>query len=68
LENFGFSYSFENNKLILYQNWDVIGSGSLIDNPDLLDVVGSNKEIFYINSHGTKHKINENSVTLWLMA
>ncbi|RDY03068.1 hypothetical protein CR513_13385, partial [Mucuna pruriens] len=32
LDKFGFSYSFENNKVSLYQNSNVVGSGSLIDN------------------------------------
>nr|KYP47769.1 hypothetical protein KK1_030601 [Cajanus cajan] len=65
LDKFGFSCSFENNKFSLYQNSNVFGSGSLIDNLYLLDVVSSNKENSHIDSRGTKHKINENSATLF---
>nr|KYP56903.1 Retrovirus-related Pol polyprotein from transposon TNT 1-94 [Cajanus cajan] len=65
LDKFGFSCSFGNNKFSLYQNSNVVGSGSLIDNLYLLDVVSSNKENFHIDSRGTKRKINENSTTLW---
>nr|KYP36428.1 Retrovirus-related Pol polyprotein from transposon TNT 1-94 [Cajanus cajan] len=61
LDKFGFSYSFGNNKFSLYQNSNVDGSGSLIDNLYLLDVVKN----FHIDSRGTKRKINENSATLW---
>ena len=65
MENFGFSSSFGNNKLSVYQNSNVVGFGSLIDNLYLLDVVSSNKDICHINSRGTKCKINENSAILW---
>nr|KYP31559.1 Retrovirus-related Pol polyprotein from transposon TNT 1-94 [Cajanus cajan] len=65
LDKFGFSCSFGNNKFRLYQNSNVVGSGSLIDNLYLLDVVSCNKEIFYIDSRGMKCKINENFATLW---
>ena len=54
LDKFGFSCSFGNNKVSLYQNSNMVGSGSLIDNFYMLDVVSSYNEILQINSHGTK--------------
>jgi len=43
----------------------MVGSGSLIDNLYMLDVVSSYNEILQISSHGTKQKLNENPATLW---
>ena len=37
LDKFGFSCSFENNKVSLYQNSTVTGSGSLLDNLSLFN-------------------------------
>ena len=54
LDKFGFSCSFGNNKVSLYQNSNMIGSGSLIDNLYMLDVVSSYNEILQISSRGTK--------------
>ena len=54
LDKFGFSCSFGNNKVSLYQNSNLIGSGSLIDNLYMLDVNCSYNEILQISSHGTK--------------
>jgi len=54
LDKFGFSYSFGNNKVSLYQNSNMVDSGSLIDNLCKLDVVSSYNEILQISSHGTK--------------
>ena len=54
LDKFGFSCSFGNNKVSLYQNSNMVGSGSLIDNLYMLDVVSSYNEILQISSHGTK--------------
>jgi len=65
LDKFGFSCSFENNKVSLYQNSNMVGFGSLIDNPYMFDVVSSHNEILQIISRGTKRKLNENSATLW---
>ena len=65
LDKFGFSCSFGNNKVSLYQNSNMVGSGSLIDNLYMFDVVSSYNEILQISSHGTKRKLNENSATLW---
>jgi len=64
-DKFGFSYSFGNNKLSLYQNSNIVGSNSLIDNLYLLDVINSNKENFHINYSDPKRKVNENSTILW---
>ena len=65
LDKFGFSCSFGNNKVSLYQNSNMVGSGSLIDNLYMFDVVSSYNEILQISSHGTTRKLNENSATLW---
>ena len=65
LDKFGFSCSFGNNKVSLYQNSNMVGFGSLIDNPYMFDVVSSHNEILQIISRGTKRKLNENSATLW---
>ncbi|RDX99275.1 hypothetical protein CR513_17693, partial [Mucuna pruriens] len=65
LDKFGFSCSFGNNKVSFYQNSNVVGSGSLIDNLYMLDVVSSYNEILQIGSRGTKRKLIENSVILW---
>ena len=54
LDKFGFSCSFGNNKVSLYQNSNMVGSGSLIDNLYMLDVVSSYNEILQISSRGTK--------------
>ena len=54
LDKFGFSCSFGNNKVSLYQNSNMVGSGSLIDNLYMFDVVSSYNEILQISSHGTK--------------
>ncbi|RDY12338.1 hypothetical protein CR513_02895, partial [Mucuna pruriens] len=51
LDKFGFSYSFGNNKVIMYQNSNVVGSGSLIDNLYILDVVSSHNKILQTSSH-----------------
>ncbi|RDY08810.1 hypothetical protein CR513_06923, partial [Mucuna pruriens] len=56
LDKFGFSYSFGNNKVSLYQNSNIIGCGSLIDNLYMLDVVSSHNKILQIGSRGTKQK------------
>jgi len=45
LDKFGFSCSFGNNKVSLYQNSNMVGSGSLIDNLYMLDVVSSYNKI-----------------------
>ncbi|RDX74296.1 hypothetical protein CR513_45977, partial [Mucuna pruriens] len=49
----------------LYQNSNVVGSDSLIDNLYMLDVVSSYNEILQIGSRGTKRKLIENSAILW---
>ncbi|RDX98774.1 hypothetical protein CR513_18263, partial [Mucuna pruriens] len=65
LDRFSFSCSFGNNKVSLYQNSNVVGSGSLIDNLYMLDVVSSYNEILQTGSRGTKRKLIENSAMLW---
>ena len=65
LNKSGFSCSFGNNKISLYQNSNVIGFDSLVYNLYMLDVVGSYNEILQTSSRGTKRKLKENSATLW---
>ena len=54
LNKIGFSCSFGNNKVSLYQNSNIIGYGSLIDNIYMFDVISSYNKILQISSHGTK--------------
>ncbi|RDX67607.1 hypothetical protein CR513_53502, partial [Mucuna pruriens] len=65
LDKFGFSCSFGNNKVSLYQNSNVVGFGSLVDNLYMLDVVSSHNKILQISSRGTNQKLIENSTILW---
>jgi len=65
LDKFGFSCSFGNNKVSLYQNSNLIGFGFLIDNLYMLDVNCSYNEILQTNSRGTKGELKNNSATLW---
>ncbi|KAF1869358.1 hypothetical protein Lal_00018452, partial [Lupinus albus] len=65
LDKFGFSCSFGSNKVSLYQNSNVVGYGSLIDNLYIFYFFSSNSEVLQTNSRGTKRKLNENSVILW---
>ncbi|RDY12485.1 hypothetical protein CR513_02716, partial [Mucuna pruriens] len=46
--------------LNLYQNSNVVGSGSLIDNLYMLDVVSSHNEILQTGSRGTRRKLIAN--------
>jgi len=54
LDKFEFSFSFGNNKVSIYQNSNMVGSSSLIDNLYMLGVVSSYNEILQISSRGTK--------------
>jgi len=65
LDKSSFSCSFGNNKVSLYQNSNLIGSGYLNDNLYMLDIVSSYNEILQTSSRGTKRKLNEDSATLW---
>ncbi|RDX83184.1 hypothetical protein CR513_35928, partial [Mucuna pruriens] len=62
-----FTFVSDDNKVAvsLYQNSNVVGSGSLIDNLYILDIVSSHNEILQIGSRGTKQKLIKNSVILW---
>lgn len=64
LDKSGFSCSFGNNKVSLYQNSNFAGSGYLIDNLYMLDVVNSFIKILQTSSCGIKRKSSENSATL----
>ncbi|RDY04330.1 hypothetical protein CR513_11976, partial [Mucuna pruriens] len=60
-DKFGFFHSFGNNKVNLYQNSNVVGYGSLIDNLYMHDVFSSYNEILQIGSRDIKRKLIENS-------
>ncbi|KAF1892741.1 hypothetical protein Lal_00042633 [Lupinus albus] len=55
---------FENNKLNLYQNSNVIGSSSLFAILYIFDVVNFYNKILQTISHCTKNKLLENSTTI----
>ena len=64
MDKSGYDCSFENNKVSLFQNSNVICSNFLIDNLYKLDLNFCN-EILQTSSRGTKRKLNENSASLW---
>ena len=65
LDKSGFSCSFGNNKVSLYENSNLIGSVYLNDNLYMFDIVSFYNEILQTSSRGTKRKLNEDSATLW---
>ena len=68
LEKFGYSCSFENNKFNLFQNSNLVGTGSLsyVDNLYMLDTVASYHETLQLSTRDVKRKLtNENSSSLW---
>ena len=61
----GYYCSFGNNKFDLYQNSNLVSTGSLVDSLYMLDTNTSFNESLHINKHGTKHKLTyENSTIL----
>ena len=68
LDKFGYSCSFGNNKFSLFQNSNLVGTGSLtyVDNLYMLDTVASYHETLQLSTQDVKKKItNENSSSLW---
>ena len=68
LDKFGYTCSFENNKFSLFQNLNLVGTGSLsyVDNLYMLDTVASYHETLQLSTQGVKRKlIDENSSSLW---
>ena len=61
LDKFGYSYSFGNNKFNLFQNSNLVGTGSLsyIDNLHMLDIVASYHETLQLSTRGVKKKMNQ---------
>lgn len=60
--------SFGNNKFNLSFNSNIVGTDSFmgLDNLYLLDIVATYNKSLYVESHGTKRKIDDNnSRTLW---
>ena len=68
LDKFGYSCSFGNNKFSLFQNSNLVGTGSLsyVDNLYMLDTIASYHETLQLSTQGVKRKLtNENSSSLW---
>ena len=68
LDKFGYSCSFGNNKFSLFQNSNLVGTGSLsyVDNLYMLDTTASYHETLQLSTRGVKIKLtNENSLSLW---
>ena len=77
LDKFGYTCSFGNNKFILFQNSNLVGTGSLsyvdnlcslsyVDNLYMLDTVASYHETLQLSTQGVKRKLtDENSSSLW---
>ena len=64
-DKFGYFCLFGNNKVSLFHDSKLIGTGSLIDNLYMLDTVASYNEILHTSSRFTKRKLNEDSPALW---
>ena len=67
LDKFGYSCSFGNNKFSLFQNSNLVGTGSLfyVENLYMLDTVASYHETLQLSTRGVKRKLtNENSSSL----
>ena len=67
LDTSGYCCSFGNGKVILYQNSNLVGSGSLLhyDNLYLLDTIASFNESLHVSTVGIKRKLtSENSSSL----
>ena len=67
LDNFGYTCSFGNNKFSLFQNSNLVGTGSLyVDNLYMLDTVASYHKTLQLSTQGVKRKlIDVNSSSLW---
>ena len=67
LDKYGYSCSFGNNKFSLFQNSNLVSTGSLsyVDNFYMLDTVASYHETLQLSTRGVKIKLtNENSSSL----
>ena len=67
LDTSSYCCSFVNGKVILYQNSNLVGSGSLLryDNLYLLDTIASFNESLHVSIVGIKRKLtNGNSASL----
>ena len=68
LDKFGYTCSFGNNKFSLFQNSNLVGTGSLsyVDNLYMLDTIASYHETLQLSTKGVKRKLtDENSSSLW---
>ena len=68
LDKFGYTCFFGNNKFSLFQNSNLVGTGSLsyVDNLYMLDTVASYHETLQLSTQGVKRKLtDENSSSLW---
>ena len=67
-DKFGYTYSFGNNKFSVFQNSNLVGTGSLsyVDNLYMLDTVVSYHETLQLSTQCVKRKLtDENSSSLW---
>ena len=68
LDKFGYTCSFGNNKFSLFQNSNLVGTGSLsyVDNIYMFDTIASYHETLQLSTQGVKRKLtDENSSSLW---
>jgi len=69
LDKSGYTCSFGNGGFSLFQNSNIIGTGSVVDSLYRLDLDASHlkfNETLHVDNYGTKRKlINENSSVLW---
>ena len=61
LDKFGYTCSFGNNKFSLFQNSNLVGTGSLsyVDNLYMLDIVASYHETLQLSTQGVKRKLTD---------
>jgi hypothetical protein len=64
LNKFGFTCSF-GNKLSLFHNSICVGTDFIVDKLYSLHLTSSNKEVFHVETRGTKQKIMKNLDLLW---
>ena len=68
LDKFSYTCSFGNNKFSIFQNSNLVGTGSLsyVDSLYILDIVASYHKTLQLSTQGVKRKFtDENSSSLW---
>ena len=61
LDKFCYTCSFRNNKFSLFQNSNLVGTGSLsyVDNLYMLDTIASYHETLQLDAQGSKRKLTD---------